>query len=214
MLSKELPDELLEDESFTSPGLGASTQGRETPEFDTDQPYEQPYMEEMQDNEEERESQHKQPEYPQLNRFSMLLTRRGEEFIQRFATSPSANGAYHPEPSGSHTNPSSESVPRGYHQGSYGYMEDHDRYSEADDRQYTYHVGDDPMSGESDGFYEDSDYGDGGDGYSGSDGVHDQNFNVVYSKAGAVSKPEQVSIASYIVFLFKQYFIIKSKYDN
>lgn len=202
MLSKELPDELLDDESFTSPGLSASTQGRETPEFhNTNQPNEHQHFGQMRDNEEQSESQHKQPEYPQLNRFSMLLTRRGEEFIQRFATSPPPDSAYYPEPSSHQPKPSTDSVPRGHHQGSYGYVEDHDGYNGADDRRYTYHVGDDPMSGgESDGYYEDADYGD--DGYSGKyHGItdydaHDENFNVVYSKAGVNSNLEQVS-ASY-----------------
>ena len=142
----------------------------------------------MHNNEEQRDSQQEQPEYPQLNRFSMLLTRRGEEFVQRFATSPPPDSTYHQEPSSSHLNPSSESVPRGYHQDNYGYMEDNG--------QYTYHVDDDPMSGESEGYYED-----GGVGYSGTEeydgttryGDHDQNFNVVYSKAGGKPNQEQVS---------------------
>ena len=88
-------------------------------------------------------------------------------------------------------------MPRGYHQDNYGYMEDNG--------QYTYHVGDDPMSGESEGYYED-----GGVGYSGTEeydgttryGDHDQNFNVVYSKAGG--KPNQEQVSAYTVLCVKK----------
>ena len=144
----------------------------------------------------------------------MLLTQRGEEFIQRFANSPPPDNTYHPEPCTTHLNPSSEAVPRGYHRGSYGYSEDQGGFGEDSDehqRQYTYHVGDDPVSGESGEHYDDGDYdSDDGGGYTdtekyhGTTGYtpHDENFNVVYSRAGTVPNIQQVlKIMRYYFFI-------------
>lgn len=123
----------------------------------------------------------------------MLLTRRGEEFIQRFTTSPMPDNPYHPQSSTSHLHPSAESLPRGYDGGNYGYIEDQNRFGEGNDehqRHYTYHTGDDPMVSEGDeyyGAYEDA-------GYYGVVGYprHDENFNQVYPKPENLPNSQQV----------------------
>ena len=105
MLSNELPDELLDDDdniSFSSQGLGSSTHGHRTPEFNLDQSFEHHDGEDVQGTVGQGGTatyyHHERP----------LLTRRGEEFIR--SSGFSGNGTNHesvPE-----VDP--DSVPRGY----------------------------------------------------------------------------------------------------
>jgi hypothetical protein len=134
-----------------------------------------------------------------MNKISMLLTQRGEEFIQRFGTSPPPENTSHP------INPP-ESMPRGYHGSSYDYKKDQGGFGEdssGHERQYTYHDGDDPVSGESGEYYDDVDsanYGGDAGGFSGPAQyhgttdytAHDENFNVVYSREGTMPNMQQV----------------------
>ena len=133
-----------------------------------------------------------------MNKISMLLTQRGEEFIQRFATSPPPDTTSHPNPP--------ESMLRGFHGSSYDYKKDRSGFGEGSsehERQYTYHVGDDPVSGESGEYYDDID----GENYDGNAGgfsgtrqyhgttgyaAHDENFNVVYAREAAMPNIQQV----------------------
>ncbi|XP_028402524.1 centrosomal protein of 152 kDa-like [Dendronephthya gigantea] len=185
LLTNELPDDLLDDDniSFTSPHHSGSTNDHETHDFVSDQSSERQHSNKTEDVHMVGSS-HIQPGYPQMNKISMLLTRRGEEFIQRFTTSPPPDSPYHPQSSTSHLHPSAESLPRGYHEGSYGYMQGQGGFTKDNDehqRRYTYHAGDDPVVSDGDeyyGGYEDA-------GYYGVTGYpeHDENFNqVVYTK--------------------------------
>ena len=78
LLSKELPEDLLEDDnlSFSSQGFGSSTHGNRTPEFNLDQSFEHHNGEDARQLGERKEPMYYTEGYP-------LLTRRGEEFIQR-----------------------------------------------------------------------------------------------------------------------------------
>ena len=145
-------------------------------------------------------SQYKQQEYPQLNKISSLLTHRGEEFIERFTNSPPLENVYHPEPTARHLHQLSESLPRGYNGAGYNYMGSQEGFNEDNNehhRQYTYHVGNDPVSEDDGEYYDHGDYDADNIGEYPGRGTrayndHDENFNVVYSREGAQPNIPQV----------------------
>lgn len=93
-------------------------------------------------------------EAPQINQINMLLTKRGEDFIQRFGTSTTSDEEYHQMLLDDND---VKILQTDYHDSKYGYTEDDGEYRDDHHIQYAYHDGDNISVGSDDSYHNDGD---------------------------------------------------------